>query len=75
MRTAYENTTAPVWSLVAGTLVVVIVLAWLVYRLVEVPLGPRIRAALQRGPADVRVVAVDRARQPATGPAADDPGT
>jgi peptidoglycan/LPS O-acetylase OafA/YrhL len=75
MRTAYENTTAPVWSLVAGTLAAVIVLAWLVYRLVEVPLGPRIRAALQRRPADVRVVAVDRARQPATGPAAGDPGT
>jgi peptidoglycan/LPS O-acetylase OafA/YrhL len=48
IRKGYELTDLPVAVLVFGTVVLMLVPAWLVYRLVERPLGPRLRRALQQ---------------------------
>jgi peptidoglycan/LPS O-acetylase OafA/YrhL len=47
IRAAYEHTRAPVWTIVAGTTVLVLGLAWLVHRYVERPLGRRLRDAVR----------------------------
>ncbi|UQU67925.1 acyltransferase [Couchioplanes caeruleus] len=47
IRAAYEHTTAPVWTIVAATTAVMLVLAWLVHRYVERPLGRRLRNAVR----------------------------
>jgi peptidoglycan/LPS O-acetylase OafA/YrhL len=54
IRHGYELTGLPVWFLVGATVVVMLGPAWLVYRFVERPLRPRLRAALQRSIETVR---------------------
>jgi peptidoglycan/LPS O-acetylase OafA/YrhL len=43
----------------AGALTVVVGAAWLVHRFVEVPAGPRVRAAVERGLVRARAVVLD----------------
>ncbi|MFC3381915.1 acyltransferase family protein [Couchioplanes caeruleus subsp. azureus] len=54
IRYGYEHTGLSVGLLVAGTLAVMLVPAWLVHRCVERPFGPRMRDALRRGVEAVR---------------------
>jgi peptidoglycan/LPS O-acetylase OafA/YrhL len=77
IRTSYEAFHAPAWTLIAGALLVVLGLAWLVQRFVERPLAPRLRTALRTAIADTRrsavapephpapVIAAEPAREPA----------
>ncbi|MFI5496774.1 acyltransferase family protein [Actinoplanes sp. NPDC051859] len=45
----HQHTGLPAGVLVAGAIVILLGAAWLVYRLIEVPFGPRLHAAMQRG--------------------------
>lgn len=49
IRYGYEHTRLPVGVLIAGAVTFVLLPAWLVYRFVERPFGPRMRDALRRG--------------------------
>ncbi|MFI5492436.1 acyltransferase family protein [Actinoplanes sp. NPDC051859] len=60
----FDATGLPAGVLVAGAIVVLLAVSWLVYRLVERPLSPRLRAAVQRG------IAAARAEEPARVPRA-----
>jgi len=55
MRTAFQHTTAPMWSLVLATMLGMLVVAWCVHRYVERPLTTVLRAALRRGVAATAV--------------------
>jgi peptidoglycan/LPS O-acetylase OafA/YrhL len=58
IRTAYQHTGLPAGVLIAGAVVVLLVLAWLVHRLVERPLASVLRARiLARGRKPEKVVA------------------
>lgn len=63
MRAVHGYAAPPVWLLIAGTLLGVAVLAWLVHRWVERPLAARLRKALRRSLVELR--------QPEPEPAAD----
>jgi peptidoglycan/LPS O-acetylase OafA/YrhL len=54
LRTAFKNVDLPVWSLIAVTTVVMVVLAWLVHRTIERPLARVVRSAIRRGLAEAR---------------------
>lgn len=56
IRTVHQVVAAPPWLLIAGTIVVVGGLAWLVHRYVERPLTPLLRAGLSSGIAAARAV-------------------
>ncbi|GAB1689138.1 acyltransferase family protein [Krasilnikovia sp. M28-CT-15] len=66
IRHAYEATHLPVGLLVAATMALMLIPAWLVYRLVERPFAPRLRAALTRGIAAARTPEPEQERT--TGP-------
>ncbi|GIF41729.1 acyltransferase family protein [Actinoplanes xinjiangensis] len=46
MRTVHDHTGWPAWLLLTGTVIVLLAASWLVYRLVERPLSPRMRRRL-----------------------------
>ncbi|WP_255657723.1 acyltransferase [Actinoplanes sp. L3-i22] len=54
IRHAHESTNLPAWALVASTIVLLLGLSWLVYRLVERPLAKRLRDGLRRSLAELR---------------------
>ncbi|MFI1992253.1 acyltransferase family protein [Actinoplanes sp. NPDC020271] len=54
IRRAYDGTALPVWFLEIGTIVLLLGLAWLVYRLVEKPMARWIRTTLRTAFSDMR---------------------
>jgi peptidoglycan/LPS O-acetylase OafA/YrhL len=57
IRRAHEATGLPAWLLVTGTVVTLLVAAWLVYRFMEKPLASRLRNALRQSLTEVRAAA------------------
>ncbi|MEV6597653.1 acyltransferase [Actinoplanes sp. NPDC051346] len=67
IRYGYEHTGLSLGVLIAGTVIIMLIPAWLVYRLVERPLGPRMRDALRGGIETIRAAA-PRPHSPVPGP-------
>ncbi|WP_203825292.1 acyltransferase family protein [Actinoplanes palleronii] len=67
VRHAHEATGLPAWLLVTTAIVLILGLAWLVYRLAEKPLAAVLRKALKQAFADLRTASArdaDRTRVP-----------
>ena len=65
IRHTHERTGLPAWTLLLGSIVLVLGLAWLVHRLAERPLSRRLRTVLRRAVADVRRVSAAEAAEAA----------